>query len=199
MQSINIFDENELDFSEFFEKFGFVKGDMLISILSQYIPEASTFIQFYNLTNIHVMIVGTNLSCCKKEYFDYKHTPNMKICDAVRISISVPFIFKQVTYNDMIYTDGCITENFPWNAFDVNNSTKIGINLTSIQDFSDNTFLHYVQSLINILIKSEIYPSPNVLHMNVPYPFIQEYTNEDIIWLYELGENSANTWIKKFK
>ena len=37
----------------------------------------------------------------------------MKVLTAIRITISIPFIFTSVTHNDSIYVDGFVTDNYP--------------------------------------------------------------------------------------
>lgn len=43
-----------------------------------------------------VFIIGTNLSEKKQEIFSWKHTPNVPIVDAARISISLPGVFEAI-------------------------------------------------------------------------------------------------------
>jgi len=200
VQNINIFDENNIDFTDYFEKFGFVKSDTILNILSQYIPEACTFKEFFEITGVHIKIVGTNLTYCRKEYFDYLLTPSMRVSDAVCISINIPFVFHQITYNNSIYTDGCVSESFPWNAFDISDSRKLGIQLESVQEFTPSDFFYYIQSLVNTLLKTSVdLSSPRVLKLCVNFPILQEYTPDDIIKLYKFGQNEARAWFKKIK
>ncbi len=53
----------------------------------------------------------------RTEYFSVDTHPNMKVIDAVCMSISIPFIASSITYEDMIYVDGCTKERIPVTPF----------------------------------------------------------------------------------
>lgn len=81
-----------------------------------------------------IYLVGTNLNSRTpkyKEIFSHEHTPNMLVADAVRISMSIPFVFKpyQPSYYDRatgqlkkdvksFYIDGGVIDNYPLSLFD---------------------------------------------------------------------------------
>lgn len=77
-----------------------------------------TFQKLFDKTGIELVITGTNMTDDSTEYFSYKTTPNMKVWQAVRISISIPGYFKPVTYNDKKYVDGGVLTNYPIWVFD---------------------------------------------------------------------------------
>ena len=201
MKEINLFDESNIDFTEFLEMKGFLKHDLIYDVLSLYIPNECTFEEFYNLTKKHLLIVGTNLTLQTKEYFDHKKTPNMSVLEAICISISVPFVFHQRLYKGSIYTDGCVTESFPWNAFNKQEHKKLGIRLESFSKTSEETdFLQYIESMINTLLKKNCTGNNNnVLTISVEFPMMKEYSIGDLEWLYIHGQESAKMWIKKLK
>jgi NTE family protein len=75
--------------------------------------------------------VAENINKCRTEVFSWETTPNVIISDAVRCSMSVPYIFKphQLFIKDIqrnrlpdpsgdIYIDGGLTENYFIKAFD---------------------------------------------------------------------------------
>ena len=84
-----------------------------------------------NFRDLYVM--GTNLSRQKAEVLSYETYPNMKVRDAVRISMSIPLYFKAVGIDSTgkvvplkksppagvsIMVDGGVTANFPIHIFD---------------------------------------------------------------------------------
>ena len=201
MKNVNLFDDSNVDFTEFLELKGFMKHEIILDILSDYISQACTFQEFYKLTKKHLLVVGTNLTLQTKEYFDYQKTPNMSVLEAVCISISVPFVFHQRLYKGSIYTDGCVTESFPWNAFCAQEHKKLGIILQSFSKKSEEIdFLQYIESMINTLFKKNCTDnSNNVLTIRVEFPMMKEYSSQDLEWLYIHGQTSAKSWIKKLK
>lgn len=63
--------------------------------------------------------IGTNLSTHSVEIFSYEHTSNMRVADAVRISMSIPFFFAAPhNANGDVYSDGGILLNYPVKLFD---------------------------------------------------------------------------------
>jgi NTE family protein len=74
--------------------------------------------------------VATNLSKSYSDIFSYEHTPGMRLVDAVRASMSIPFVFSAVRLsrnadgqyflNDDgdIFVDGGILNNYPVRLFD---------------------------------------------------------------------------------
>ncbi|UOK59961.1 patatin-like phospholipase family protein [Bacillus sp. OVS6] len=80
-------------------EFGWYKGDKFKEWIEDIIEEKtgnkhSTFKDIneqkeeYNFKDLYIL--GTNLSTHFTEIFSYEHTPNMKISEAVRISMSIP-------------------------------------------------------------------------------------------------------------
>jgi len=79
-----------------------------------------TFKELYEQRKIKLIITGTNLSKHKTEYFcvDSKFA-NTRIVDAIRISMSMPFIFAAIrTTEDEIFVDGGVLANFPVKYWD---------------------------------------------------------------------------------
>lgn len=65
-------------------------------------------------------MVATNLSKQRAKIFSYEHTPDVKIIDAARMSMSIPIYFKCIKHgeNKDIIIDGGVTWNYPLNIFD---------------------------------------------------------------------------------
>lgn len=71
----------------------------------------------YDKYNREVIITGTNVNKSKLEYFTPKLTPNMPLYLAIRISMSIPFVFDYVNYNGFVYVDGGLLSNYPIEVF----------------------------------------------------------------------------------
>ena len=64
-------------------------------------------------------MLGTNLSTGYGEVFSVEHTPNMRILDAVRVSMSIPLFFSAVrAASGDVYVDGGLMNNYPVKLFD---------------------------------------------------------------------------------
>lgn len=71
-----------------------------------------------------LVITSTCLNTRMVHYFDYKNNPDMPIRQAVRMSMSVPVIFRPVLWNDSVWVDGGVVDNFPMKAFHKDKSSS---------------------------------------------------------------------------
>lgn len=198
-QNYNLFDDENIDFSDFFSDMGFIKHAMIKDAVCNYISTDCTFSDYFAKTDIHLVIVGSNLTKAKAVYFDYKNTPSMNVIDALCISISIPFVFPKIVHEDCIFSDGCVTDHFPWNYFKTPEKHKLGITLQSVCASHDNNDMFYfVHCLVNTLLSNQKQTQINsVLSLKIDYPVIKEYTIEDLHYLFTFGKSCAKQWIKK--
>lgn len=150
---VNIYDN--FDFSLFFEKFGFDNGDQFNKIIDTFIKKKIkknkvTFIDLYNYNNIELTISTTNLSKNSIEYFNYKLTPNVEINLAIRMSISIPFLFTPIKYNNNLYVDGGLTNNLPIEYFKDELEKTLVISLTSNKVYNE---LDSIEKYIYCILK----------------------------------------------
>jgi NTE family protein len=128
-------------FNRLLNRYGWYRGDALLHWIENLIEEKTgnediTFRELHELTKSHgfkdLYITGTNLSKQKAEVFSFENYPDMKIKDAVRISVSIPLYFKAVLMDpsgnvhykgrqksiDDVFVDGGILLNYPIHIFD---------------------------------------------------------------------------------
>jgi NTE family protein len=135
-------------------KYGIYKGNYLYSYLGKIIEEQTgnkniTFKELYRKTKINLVITGTNVDKGIVEYFNHKTHPNMPVRLAVRISMSIPYVFEAVRYNGDTYVDGGILNNYPINYFkDIENT--IGLKLVGPDEKRDGVIKHYDNNINNI-------------------------------------------------
>ena len=145
----------ELDFKKFMDdtwfvfrdikrlccKYGWHKGEFFRNWIGDIIEmktgnSESTFAELHSQKNQKgfkdLYVVGTNLSTHFCEVFSNEHTPNMKIADAVRISMSIPifFISKRSVRGD-VYVDGGVLANYPIKLFDRKKYVKVNYTNTA--------------------------------------------------------------------
>ncbi|PFX91634.1 patatin [Bacillus mycoides] len=107
-------------------KHGFFKGEAFEKWLEEIIHKKTqnkdiTFNQFKEIPEYKDLYVqGTNLSTHRVETFsaDNAEYGDMKIKDAIRISMSIPFFFEAVKRKDHYYVDGGVLSNYPVRLFD---------------------------------------------------------------------------------
>ena len=139
----------------FWNKYGLFKYDNIEKTLKSFFLRKLgktdvTFQEHYEITNKELVLVGVNVNKRRPEYFSKNTTPNMSVITAIKISSSFPFIFDPVKYNDMLYIDGGMMNNFPIEYYGVHNKETIGINLVD-GDFGQHTQYEIKHPIGNIL------------------------------------------------
>ncbi|XP_052071478.1 uncharacterized protein LOC127709846 [Mytilus californianus] len=109
-------------------EFGWNPGNRFLETLGEALASKTngnpdlTFAELYNLYGKELCIVVTNLNHLTEEYCHVKTTPNMPIRLAVRMSMSIPGMFKATTYTingeTNTYVDGGLLCNYPLHCFD---------------------------------------------------------------------------------
>jgi NTE family protein len=125
-----------LDFSKFedgsdlggpvrlIEHYGWFKGDYFLNLMQSYIKTKAgdgraTFRDLAEKSGFKDLYVfGTDLSQQAVKEFSYRQTPDVAVADAVRISMSIPFFFEARNYENGIYCDGGVLNNYPVSTFD---------------------------------------------------------------------------------
>lgn len=116
---------------------GSIEGLLKQCLDSLYISNLGdiTFSQFNKLAEKYpqiglkeLYVTGTKLSDGSFREFSADKTPNMKIIDAVRITMSFPFGFEPVLYQGEYYADGGIADNYPMQIFDQEKFLTHGLN-----------------------------------------------------------------------
>lgn len=128
------------DFYRMLTSYGIYKGGELLQFFENTLADATgskdiTFAELYNKTKKTLIITGSNINTCKSEYYSKDTTPNMKIKNALRITVSIPFVFKPVVGDTGdILVDGGTYNNLPMNVFRESEDVTLGIRLMSDVD-----------------------------------------------------------------
>lgn len=154
---------NSLDFNKLFKfniknlycNYGLNNGDNIIKILEDFTIKKNynanlTFQELKNKTNNTLIINASNITKRQNEIFDYINTPNLEIIKAIRMSISIPFVFTPFEYNNCLYVDGGITNSFMYNytikTLNIKENKIIGVLLND--EINDNkSFNSYLMNI----------------------------------------------------
>lgn len=129
------FDElKDIRIMNFVTKYGLDSGNNMISWLKELMHRKGTdpditLKEFYEKTGVDFQIMATNLNKYKYKRFNYTDTPDVKILDAIRMSISVPFMFTINEYEGDIYVDGGLIDNYPIKIFNDNLDNFLGFKI----------------------------------------------------------------------
>ena len=138
----------------FVKNYGLYLGDYLINycadILYQQTGDGNiTFKEIHEKYGTNLVITGSNLTKGYVEYFSHENYPDMPVKMAMRISMSLPYFFEAVSYNDCIWVDGGVLDNYPFDYFKDTENT-LGLKLTASNEKRDDRIYHYNVKIDNI-------------------------------------------------
>jgi predicted acylesterase/phospholipase RssA len=188
--SINISDFVKLNIGSFFNKFGFVELDPIREQLVTICGCDPTFSELDRKIYVSAFCLNTS----RTEYFSKDTHPNMKVIDAVCMSIAIPLIFASSEYCDKTYVDGGTAEEYPLGPFldkKPHEITCVRIKMDEIYQEQLNTPRDFLEALIRSSIKNRLKYIENfkiieidIGNMNI-FDFNMKY--EDKIRLMNMG------------
>jgi NTE family protein len=150
----------------FIKTMGLNDGKKILTILekvleSKNIKKNINFRELEFLTKKKLIITGTCVEDKKICYFSDSEHGDMKVLDAIRISISIPILFTPLKHNGNFFIDGACIDIYPISLFDDSLDRVIGIfayddyqNRQKIKDIES-----YLTSTINCMLFSNIQKS----------------------------------------
>jgi hypothetical protein len=124
------------DIYRLLNRFGYCKGEKFVKWYRECLGKLTgkKDINFETASNLYgkdLYITGTNLTEGELDVFNPYVTPQMRIWEAVRISISIPFFFVPWKYNGCYYVDGGLLCNF----YNFPSGNTLGLYLVSSDDY----------------------------------------------------------------
>ena len=142
---INFSELLKTDYTKIFDDvcFGLNSPDPIMYIVSAVLEKKNvnkkiTFKELYDQYKIKLIISGTCLNEVDIHYFSIDNEPNMQILKAIRISISIPLIFKPYKYKDKLWIDGGCIDNYPIALFKDKLSDVVGILIDEEHEYLDS-------------------------------------------------------------
>jgi NTE family protein len=188
--SLNIPNFVKIRLGSFFNKFGFVDMTPIRKKLVEICDGDPTFREL----DTKIYISAFCLNTTETVYFSRDTHPDMKVIDAVCMSMAVPFIFACGKYEEMTYVDGGTKEEFPLTPF----LDKKPHEVTCIRIKMDKIFRESIDNpkeFVDIIIRSalsnrETFNSPiDIVEVNVGdtdvFNFSMDY--EDKVRLFNMG------------
>ena len=118
------------DTKRFIKDYGWYKGDYFRNLMADYIKQKTgngeaTFKDLQNAKKYKdINLIGADLSTGCSKVFNVKNTPDVKVADAARISMSIPLFFaavKGANGDNHVYVDGGLLDNYAIKVFDRKN------------------------------------------------------------------------------
>jgi predicted acylesterase/phospholipase RssA len=174
----------------FFNKFGFVDMGPIRKKIVEICGGDPTFADLE--TKIYISAFCMNTS--ETVYFSRDTHPDMKVIDAVCMSMAIPFIFACGEYNGETYVDGGMKEEYPLTPFfdkKPHEVTCIKIKMNQIYQENIQSPKAFVETLIRSALSNRVrYNTPiEIIEINVEdtdvFNFSMEY--EEKLRLYNIG------------
>lgn len=143
-----------LKLNNLIQKFGIDDGVRFEYVLielfkSKNINENITMLELYQQTNIELTLTTVCVNDTKLYYINHKTFPNLKVLTALQMTSAIPFFFTPVQYQNKLYIDGGIMNNYPINYYKKYKKHIIGVylnyakneiaNIYNIETFLFNT------------------------------------------------------------
>lgn len=143
LNNINLHSLKKMKIRNFINEYGFDNGNKVINWIETLIVKKGyskniTFKQLYTIKNINLQILASNINKYTYTMFDSINTPDLLIKDAIRMSISVPFLFTIKSYNGDIHVDGGLINNYPIKLFKDNLENVLGLKLVTKGEFESH-------------------------------------------------------------
>jgi len=162
--SLNIPTFVKIRIGSFFNKFGFVDMGPIRKKLVDICGSDPTFRELE--TKIYISAFCMNTS--ETVYFSKDTHPDMKVIDAVCMSMAVPFIFACGKYNGDTYVDGGMKEEYPLTPFfdkKPHEVTCIKIKMNRVYQDDIQTPKQFVETLVRSALSNRVtYNTPIELH-----------------------------------
>ena len=190
--------------------FGLSSPEPILQVIYSFMKKKNikkniTFKELFDITKSKLIVTGTCINDVTINYFSIDTYPNMPILKAIRISISIPFIFRPYLFEGKLWVDGGCMDNFPIDLFADKLEDVVGIYLDdyyeSIQDISEvqDYFFRIFKCVFRGLNcnKIKLYEK-NFIHVVCTgnNSTNWEISSEEKKNLYNLGYDSAKKYIE---
>ena len=141
--------------------YGLYNGDYFYNwygdILKRVAGDADlTFAGLYAKYNRELVVTGSNISTRQAHYFTKDSHPDMKVRDAVRISMSIPIFYVPVLHNGEYYVDGGYLDNFPMSIVDSNffgNTVGFKLHIDSQAPYPTTGIADFIMNLLETSVE----------------------------------------------
>ncbi len=188
--SLNIPDFVKLRIGSFFNKFGFVD----LGPIREKLVEVCGCDPTFDELEMKIYVSAYCLNSSSTEYFSKDTHPDMKVIDAVCMSMAIPLIFACGRDEGKTYIDGGTQEQYPMTPFlgkKPHEVTCIKLKMDRVYQEEINNPRQFVESLIRSTLTNRVEYSEytkmieinvadtNIFDFNMPY--------EDKVKLYNIG------------
>ena len=199
----------DISLENFINTYGFTEGseiiNLMIKIIEQKYYKEITFKELFKVSKKKLIIIATCLDDVKQVYFSHETEPDMKIIEAIRLSISIPFIFSAKKYKGKTYIDGGLMENTPQHIFKKTDKVLTFVlkndnkDTNKPEDNLENYILQVFSCVKEKLINKIENPYMNICYIKIDSinPINFNLNKETKLKLYNIGYKISRNYLKK--
>ncbi len=139
-------------------QYGMLSLDPLVILLDgmakDRLGETPTFSSLLKLTGKRLVVTAVNLTTNEVEYFCPENTPGILCTTAIRLSCTIPLVFRKAMHNGCCYVDGGLADNFPVSQISLSRGRILGV----IVDPSGATSQFPVDTFMGYIMRSIMFP-----------------------------------------
>tara|TARA_B110000008_G_C16964572_1_gene561426 strand:+ start:2140 stop:3111 length:972 start_codon:yes stop_codon:yes gene_type:complete len=176
----------QMDIGMLWNSFGTDDGNQMRKIIAGILSEKGfsgdiTLSQLQHLCNNTFICVATEIPSQKAVYFNAKDHPDLKVVDAVFMSMCVPFLFRPFKYNNKLYVDGGLRANFPLSYCDAKDAFTFSFNVPEDTEIKD--WQGYLYNIITCSVacqdeEKKKYIENSVYKVSLTYPqYLRQYSS----------------------
>jgi NTE family protein len=194
----NIIEDYSLDNGE---KIEFVLNKIFES---KNLKKTITLKEVYEISKIKQIITATCLNDSQVYYFSHTSDPDMMLITLIRMSTAVPIIFKPIIYNNKMFIDGGIIDNYPIHLFNDDMDRTLGIYLKDKCEYHKdiNNIETFMLSVIQCVIKGHNFHNiknyeKNTIILDLPYVSLMQKQEDKIKnQMISIGKEECKKYIK---
>jgi len=145
------------DITNFFQNYSIDNCDNFVFVFKKLVEKKNinydiTLLELNKKTKKKIVLVATCLNTKKVEYISYETYPEMPLYIAMRMTTCVPLLYPPIKYNNKLYLDGGLIDNFPIDFVKEHLNETIGINiiLPVSECFNIDNIKDYISNIIDI-------------------------------------------------
>lgn len=154
-----LLNDDDLEIDDLLVKFGLFDNTPIGDSISSFIRHKTqkndlTLKEFYDLSNIMLIVKVYNVDQGKTEYINYKNNPDIGLVQLSMMTTAIPYLFQPIEYNNDLYVDGGLKGHFPIEACE--SKHYLGLNVrggtTNKENFGilkDLPILKFTMDLMN--------------------------------------------------
>jgi len=212
---VNFADFQELQVDRLLSKNGMDSGQKIMKLFTAIVKRKGiypniTFQELFQKTQKELIICGSNLTKNKERYFNYHETPNVIVLEALRLSISYPYIYEPIILNEDVYVDGGLLDPFPIRYYGTDCPDVLGIlihdrllteeranEISSIEDLSFSIISSVVDRLVDLSVQGM---EGKFIQIDIKDFHSMDFKKgqEEKDKIYQIGINSAEKYLADF-